>query len=123
MSRFPEVSCCISRQINAHSTRVDEPKVGAAVGQSMGQVVADDCDPVVRPGYIFSARAKIADSGEWVPFIAQEDREKFKKDLDKARWTAVHHGRSMEIENHKLSIFDRGLDQPFLVNANKVKLV
>eukprot|EP00438_Fugacium_kawagutii_P002294 Skav226053 [mRNA] locus=scaffold211:207287:218998:- [translate_table: standard] len=35
-------------------------------------------------GYIFSARAKIADSGEWVPFIAQEDREKFKKDLDKA---------------------------------------
>jgi len=35
-------------------------------------------------GYIFNARAKISDSGEWVSFIAPEDREKFEKELQKA---------------------------------------
>ena len=40
--------------------------------------------PPFFSGYIFNARAKISDSGEWVSFIAPEDREKFEKELQKA---------------------------------------
>lgn len=37
------------------------------------------------PGYIFNARAKIGDGGDWVPFIAPDDRQKFEQELQKVR--------------------------------------
>lgn len=42
-------------------------------------------------GYIFNARAKIGDGGDWVPFIAPDDRQKFEQELQKAEdWLFDH---------------------------------
>ena len=44
------------------------------------------------PGYIFNARAKIGDGGDWVPFIAPDDRQKFEQELQKVRDPPGHQG-------------------------------
>eukprot|EP00434_Breviolum_minutum_P004825 symbB.v1.2.004252.t1/scaffold241.1/size254724/7 len=50
----------------------------------MREIIETDEKKNDLEGYIFNARAKISDSGEWVSFIAPEDREKFEKELQKA---------------------------------------
>jgi len=68
----------------------------------MREIIETDEKKNDLEGYIFNARAKISDGGEWVAFIAPEDREKFGQELQKAEdWLFDH------FEGTKIQFIDK----------------